>query len=45
MSKKRVVIVGAGMGGLTSALRLSHHGYDVDRCGSFFCTRRQSSHA
>ena len=29
MSKKRVVIVGAGMGGLTSALRLSHHGYDV----------------
>ena len=29
MSKQRVVIVGAGMGGLTSALRLSHHGYEV----------------
>jgi phytoene dehydrogenase-like protein len=29
MSKRRVVIIGAGMGGLTSALRLSHHGYDV----------------
>ena len=29
MSKQRVVIIGAGMGGLTSALRLSHHGYDV----------------
>ena len=29
MSKQRVVIIGAGMGGLTSALRLSHYGYDV----------------
>ena len=29
MHKKHVVVVGAGMGGLTSALRLSHYGYEV----------------
>ena len=29
MPKKHVVVIGAGMGGLCSALRLSHHGYEV----------------
>jgi 1-hydroxycarotenoid 3,4-desaturase len=29
MHKKHVVVVGAGMGGLTSALRLAHYGYEV----------------
>ena len=29
MHKKHVVVIGAGMGGLSSALRLSHHGYEA----------------
>jgi phytoene dehydrogenase-like protein len=26
---KKVIIVGAGIGGLVSAIKLKHHGYDV----------------
>ena len=50
MPKKHVVVIGAGMGGLTSALRLSHHGYDVTvldsqaQAGGKVHTREVSNH-
>jgi phytoene desaturase len=30
MSKQRVVVIGAGMGGLSAAIRLQHAGYQVE---------------
>ena len=30
MRKNKIIIVGAGIGGLASALQLSHHGYEVE---------------
>lgn len=35
MPEKRVVVIGAGMGGLACALRLAHHGCDVTVVESF----------
>ncbi len=30
MSSKKIAIIGAGLGGLSAAVRLAHHGFEVE---------------